>query len=53
MERRDRAAVALVRELLDARAVRGDEGELAGDEERVGEDQCEDCEQPPGAVYEV
>ena len=51
MERPDGSAVALVGELLDARSVRGDEGELAGDEERVREDEGEDCEQPPGAVY--
>jgi hypothetical protein len=51
VQRRDRAAVAFFGELLDAGAVGCDEGELTGDEERVGEDQCEDCEQPRGAVY--
>ncbi len=39
MKRAGGAAMALAGELLDAGAVGGDESELSGDEERVGEDQ--------------
>ena len=54
LERRQRALrppVALLGELLDARAIDGDDAELTGDEEPVGEDEKQDGDNAQCGFY--